>query len=301
MERTASESMVVDSVQMRIGDIAEAELDQLHALSIAVGWPHRAEDWQFLRRVGKGVVAMDDIGRVLGSAMWFPHGGNFATVGMVITSPRLQANGTGRWLMQHAFARLAGYTLGLNATRAARRLYLSLGFAAEKIVYQCQGEAHEPGPPGATPDGAHLRAIDIADLALLAELDRQAYGADRMPVLAGLLKHSKGFGLFRNDRLDAFSLCRPFGRGHVIGPVVANGDQDAIAVIRPHVSEHAGHFLRLDTRQKDGAFAAFLSRCGMPVFDTVTTMSLGKRWIPEDSLIPEARPMTYALASQALG
>ncbi|SCW80047.1 Acetyltransferase (GNAT) domain-containing protein [Rhizobium mongolense subsp. loessense] len=293
--------MVVDSVQMKIGDIAEAELDQLHALSIAVGWPHRAEDWHFLRCAGRGVVALDDIGRVLGSAMWFPYGDNFATIGMVITSPRLQANGTGRWLMQHAFAGLEGHNIGLNSTRAARRLYLSLGFTAEKIVYQCQGEAHEPDAMDEMPGGALMRAVDLADLALLGDLDRRAYGADRTPVLAALLKHSRAFGLFRNGRLDAFSFCRPFGRGHVVGPVVAHDDQDAIAVIRPHVSQHAGRFLRLDTRQKDGAFAAFLSRCGMPVFDTVTTMSLGNGWIREESAISERRSTTYALASQALG
>lgn len=298
MEKAASESLVVDSVQMKIGDIADAELDQLHALSIAVGWPHRSEDWQFLRRVGKGIVAQDGIGRVLGSAMWFPNGDNFATIGMLITSPRLQANGTGQWLMRHALTELEGYNLGLSATRAAYRLYLSLGFEAERTVYQCQGEAIEPDVAAG---GGGVRAVGPDDLVPVAKLDREAYGADRLPVLAGLLEHSRAVGLFRNGGLKAFALCRPFGRGHVIGPVVAGNDQDAIAVTRPFVGEHAGRFLRLDTRQKEGGFAEFLSRCGMPVFDTVTTMSLGQRWIPQDSAVPEDRPRIYALASQALG
>jgi GNAT superfamily N-acetyltransferase len=297
--RVTSRSLVIDSIQMTIVDISEAELDQLHALSIGVGWPHRAEDWQFLRCVGQGVVAVDDIGRVLGSAMWFPHGDKFATVGMVITSPRLQANGTGHWLMRHAFGRLEGYNLGLNATRAARRLYLSLGFEAEKVVFQCQGEAREPEIAVALP-GANLRAVRSDEIAAVGKLDREAYGANRSPVLSELLGHSKNVGLFRNGELEAFALCRPFGRGHVIGPVVACDDEDAIAVTRPFVAEHAGRFLRLDTRQKDGRFAEFLSRCGMPVFDTVTTMSLGQRWVAEDHGLAR-RPRIYALASQALG
>ncbi|WP_436103624.1 GNAT family N-acetyltransferase [Pararhizobium sp. LjRoot238] len=301
MEKAASECLVVDSVQMKIGNIADADLDRLHALSMAVGWPHRAEDWQFLRHVGKGVVALDDIGRILGSVMWFPHADNFATIGMMITSPRLQANGTGRWLMRHALTELKGCNLGLSATRAAHRLYLSLGFEAEKPVYQCQGEVIEPDMQLAMPDGAGLREVHPDDVSLLGELDRKAFGAYRLPVLAESLAHSKGFGLFRNGKLKAFALCRPFGRGHVIGPVVANHDQDAIAVTRPFVAEHAGRFLRLDTRQKEGSFAEFLSRCGMPVFDTVTTMSLGQRWIPEDSAVLEDRSRIYALASQTLG
>lgn len=299
MERTVPEGLVVDSVQMRMGKIADADLDQLHALSIAVGWPHRAEDWQFLRRVGEGVVALDEIGRVLGSAMWFPHGDDFATIGMVITSPRLQANGTGQWLMRHAFDRLDGYNLGLNATRAAHRLYLSLGFEPEKVVFQCQGEAREPETAVALP-GVSLRTVRSDEIAAVGKLDREAYGANRSQVLSELLDHSRNVGLFRNGKLEAFALCRPFGRGHVIGPVVASDDEDAIAVTRPFVAEHAGRFLRLDTRQKDGRFAEFLSRCGMPVFDTVTTMSRGRRWVAEDCGLAR-RPRVYALASQALG
>ncbi|WP_455274164.1 GNAT family N-acetyltransferase [Rhizobium herbae] len=284
---------------MTIADISEAEVDQLHALSIGVGWPHRAEDWQFLRQVGKGVVAMDNIGRVLGSAMWFPHGDKFATVGMVITSPRLQANGTGQWLMRHAFTHLDGYNLRLSATRAARRLYRSLGFVAEKTVYQCQGEAIAPDAPAAAPDDTILREIGRGDLPSLGKLDQEAYGADRTPLLSELLSHSKGLGIFRNDRIEAFSLCRPFGRGHLIGPVVAKSDGDAIAVIRPHVAEHAGRFLRLDTSQTDGPFSKFVDRSGLSVFDTVTTMRLGEQLVEAEDR--NDHPGIFALASQALG
>lgn len=294
-----SRSLVIDSIEMTIADITEAEVDQLHALSIGVGWPHRAEDWQFLRHVGKGIVARDNIGRVLGSAMWFPHGDKFATIGMVITSPRLQANGTAQWLMRHAFTDLDGYNVCLSATRAARRLYRSLGFVAERTVYQCQGEAIKPDTPAAVPDDIVLREINRDDLSSLGTLDQEAYGVDRTPLLLELLSHSKGFGLFRNDRLEAFSLCRPFGRGHLIGPVVAASDHDAIAVIRPQVAEHAGRFLRLDTSQNDGPFSKFVDRSGLSVFDTVTTMRLGELPVPAEGR--NDLPKIYALASQALG
>lgn len=294
-----SRSLMIDSIQMTIADITEAEVDQLHALSIGVGWPHRAEDWQFLRQVGKGVVAMDNIGRVLGSAMWFPHGDKFATIGMVITSPRLQANGTAHWLMRHAFTQLDGCMLRLNATRAARRLYRSLGFVTEKTVYQCQGEAIEPGTPSFAVDDMILREIRQGDLPSLGKLDQAAYGADRTPLLSELLSHSMGLGIFRNERMEAFSLCRPFGRGHLIGPVVANSDDDAIAVIRPHVAQHAGRFLRLDTSQNNGPFSEFVDRSGLSVFDTVTTMRLGELPVPAEGR--DDLPKIYALASHALG
>jgi hypothetical protein len=97
------------------------------------------------------------------------------------------------------------------------------------------------------------------------------------------------------------SLCRRFGRGSVVGPVVASNDLDAIVVTHPHVVEHAGRFLRLDTRQKAGAFPEFLTRSGLPVYDTVTSMSFGRRWLPLEENRVKTTPTTYALVSQALG
>ncbi|MDP9810872.1 GNAT superfamily N-acetyltransferase [Rhizobium tibeticum] len=294
------ESRVVDSFDMRIADLNTTDLDQLHALSISVGWPHRAEDWQFLRDVGEGIVAMDEIGRIMGSAMWFPYDEHFATIGMVITSPRLQSNGAGQWLMGNVLDRVAGRDLGLNATRAARRLYLSLNFTREATVYQCNGEAIAP-PELDPPAGAVPRVLEPRDLNAIGELDKAAFGADRRILLARLLTCSKGIGLIRGGKMEAFSLCRPFGRGHVIGPVVAANDEDAIAVVHPHAVRHAASFLRLDTREKDGRFSDFLSRCGLPVYDTVTTMSLGRRWLKVREGDAPRQPRTYALASHTLG
>ena len=67
-------SVRLKSFELVARDIREVDVKLLHALSIAVGWPHRPKDWDFLRRAGQGIVAVDGIGRVFGSAMWFPHG-----------------------------------------------------------------------------------------------------------------------------------------------------------------------------------------------------------------------------------
>jgi len=296
----AGGSRVVDSFEMRIGDINNADIEQLHGLSLAVGWPHRAEDWQLAREVGNGIVALDGIGRIQGSAMWFPYGSDFATIGLVITTPRLQAYGAGKWLMGHVLDRVGGRNLGLNATRAARRLYRSLNFSAEALVFQCQGESTLP-PDVESSSGRVLRALAQTDLQAIAELDRVAFGADREMLLARLLGCSESVGLIRDGRIEAFSLCRRFGRGRVIGPVVAANDADAIAVVRPYVAKHAGSFLRLDTREQGGAFSEFLSRCGLPVYDTVTTMSRGHPWLTAPGRQAPREPRTYALVGHALG
>ncbi|MDX8540444.1 MULTISPECIES: GNAT family N-acetyltransferase [Mesorhizobium] len=299
MDLKPSGSLKIDTFSMRIGDIEGIELDRLHAHSLSVGWPHRAEDWQFLRESGRGFVALDEIGRVLGSAMWFEHGADFATVGMVITSPRLQTLGAGQWLMKRVFEKVAGRDLRLNATRAARRLYLSLDFQPEKTVYQCQGVVRAEGT-GRLAARGDVRTLGEGDIPAAIMLDGAGFGVRRAALIEKLFAHSAGYGLFKGDRLKAFALCRPFGRGHVVGPVVAESDADAVAVVRPHVADHSGSFLRIDTHVDNGDFAALLSHSGMPVFDTVLTMSLGKR-LADYAAGDPAMPKTYALASQTLG
>ncbi|TPN80648.1 GNAT family N-acetyltransferase [Mesorhizobium sp. CU2] len=300
MELKPSGSLKIDAFSMRIGDIEDVDLERLHALSLSVGWPHRAEDWQFLRGSGQGFVALDEIGRVLGSAMWFGHGAGFATVGMVITSPRLQTLGAGQWLMKRVFEKVGGRDLRLNATRAARRLYLSLDFQPEKTVYQCQGLARAEAAGRLVETRGELRALTASDAPAAIALDAVAFGVGRAALIEKLFAHSVSYGLFRGDRLCAFALCRPFGRGHVLGPVVAENDADAVAVARPHVAQHSGSFLRADTHMESGEFASFLSHSGLPVYDTVLTMSLGKR-LDDFAAAGATEPTTYTLVSQTLG
>jgi len=293
-------SLNVDAFATRIDDIRDVSLERLQALSISVGWPHRAEDWRFLLEVGQGVVALDEIGRVIGSAMWFSHGESFATVGMVITLPRLQTNGTAHWLMRHVLSELPGRDLRLNATRAARRLYKSLDFQAEKTVFQYQGAVRlSEDRPESTVDGT-VGPLGSRDLAAVVAADRIAFGVNREILLKKLFDQSVGYGLYRGGQLCAFALCRPFGRGHVVGPVVATTDEDAMAVVRPHLAAREGMFVRLDTPLETGDFTDLLSQSGLPIYDTVLTMSLGKRLAAFEQA--SAMPfLTYGLTSHTLG
>lgn len=299
MDLKVPERLHVDAFQMHFASVADADLEQLHALSIAVGWPHRAEDWQVLRELGHGFVALDEIDRVLGSAMWFPHGESFATLGMLITSPRLQTNGAAKWLMQRILSECPGTNFRLNATRAARRLYRSLEFVPQRTVFQCQGKARKPGPSEELTAGYELRRLQASDLDAVIAFDAPAFAVPRPVHLASLFESSLCYGLFRGEALVAYSMSRAFGRGHVLGPIGALSVHDAIAVARPHVDTHAGRFLRVDTHFGTGPFASFIQQCGLPVFDTVTTMTLGEGI--DYGTAGDASAVLFALASQSLG
>ena len=51
----------------------ESDLPGAHALSQAVRWPHRLEDWEFVHRLGTGFVAEAD-GVAVGTALCWIQG-----------------------------------------------------------------------------------------------------------------------------------------------------------------------------------------------------------------------------------
>jgi GNAT superfamily N-acetyltransferase len=285
----------VKSFELVAKDINDVDVKLLHALSIGVGWPHRPKDWDFLRRAGHGIVAVDGIDRVFGSAMWFPYSQEFATIGLVITSPRTQAQGTGRWLMEQVFERCGDRNLTLNSTHAAYHLYLSLGFTKEATVYLWQGEIVSPPPPVPALAG-ELSSLSTANIGEIATLDERAFGTNRQKLLALLSEGASISVLRRGGEAVGFSMKREFGRGHVIGPIVASNDCDAIHLTAVHLKDLAGQFVRVDTREQTGLFADFLQHSRLGMTDTVTTMSKGRRFLNRK----ENEPWVYGLAGHAL-
>jgi len=287
-------SVRLKSFELVAQDIAEVDVNLLHALSISVGWPHRPKDWDLLRRAGHGIVAVDGIGRVFGSAMWFPHGDDFATIGLVITTPRSQAQGGGRWLMDLVLERCGERNLSLNATHAAYNFYVSLGFTKEAIVYQRQGEvAALPATPALE---GELTELSKERLEEITALDTRVFGTNRERLLALLSENGSVSILRRGSKIVGYSMCREFGRGHVIGPIVAKNDHDAIHLAAVHLKELTGRFVRVDTREKGGTFADFLQQSSLAVSETVTTMSKGRRFLNRQ----DNEPWVYGLAGHAL-
>lgn len=290
------QSVQLSSFELVARDITEVDIDLLLGLTISVRWPHRRKDWAFLRQVGRGIAAVDEIGRVFGSAMWFPQGEDFATIGLVITTPRAQAQGGGRWLMEQVLARCGKSNLALNATHVAYPLYVSLGFSSEGVVNMRQGEVQATLPelPAITGDLVELPRDRLAEL---FPLDARAFGHDRSAMLAALADLSSILALWRDGEIVGYSMCREFGRGHQVGPTVAFSTADAAHLTAAHLQSLRGRFARVDTREKDGLFAEFLERCGLHIAETVTTMSKGRRFLNATN----DGPRVFGLAGHAVG
>lgn len=284
--------------ELRASEMTLADVSQLHELSVSVVWPHRPEDWELVIRHGRGFVARDEIERLVGTGMWYPLGDSHAAIGMVITSPRLQEHGTGRWLMNLILEETGERGLVLNATRPAYRLYISLGFMPLAPVFQHNGEVTATPDPRQLPaiPKAIIRPFDAADAKEVMALDRAAFGLERDAVMAEVLALSHGMVLERDGVVCGFALCRRFGRGHVIGPAVAATEAEMLHLIAPIISGHKGQFLRMDTRAPEGMLRRFLVAHGLIHHDTVTRMALG-RALPA----PNGEARTFGLLNQAIG
>jgi len=266
------------------------------ALSRQAQWPHRLEDWSLLLSLSRGLVAVDaGSGRLVGTVLTTPYGEDAATINMVIVDEGWRGQGLGRRLMDEAMALADGRPLRLVATSDGLPLYEKLGFREVGTVLQHQGEA---GPVASVAAAVEdVAPAGTQDLAAIAALDGQAFGADRRL----LLERIAGVGSFtllrRNGVPAGFAAMRDFGRGQVVGPVVAPDADGAKALIGPLLAAHPGKFLRVDTTADTG-LAPWLADCGLrPVGGGIAM----RRPAPAAAATSPAPVSTFALASQALG
>ena len=264
-------------------------------LSQAERWSHRREDWEFHYRLGRGWAACDANGDVLGTASWWACGEQFGTVGLVLVDQAHQGQGIGRQLMNVVMSDAGDRVLQLVATKAGLTLYQRCGFREQYGIGQHQGALTQI-PPFASCTDTVLRAVSHADLDAICDLDAVAFGANRRPVVRAVFDAGGGVGVLahRNGRIAGFALARPSGRGTLIGPIVAQDEALAIALIAYQLKATNG-FIRVDIPKNAVHLGEWLEAAGLTCVDTVTAMVRGD--IREERV--ESR--VFGLVSQALG
>ena len=278
---------------VRFRPLTAGDLPAAHELSVAVKWPHRREDWEFALNLGTGVGA-EDHGTLLGTALHWKFGADHASLGMVIVAPEQQGRGIGRDLMTRTLDALGERTTFLNATPAGQPLYEKFGFKAIGSIHQHQGTGGAHPPAVQLAPGERIRPLGARDPGRLSALLNRAAGYDRTQVLGALLNVAEGVVLDRDGEPVGFALMRRFGRGHVIGPLVAPHIEGAQALISHLVGSNEGKFVRIDVDGNSG-LSDWLDGLGLQQVDAVVTMVRGAA--PQ----PESDVRVFAITNQALG
>ncbi|SFJ71064.1 GNAT family N-acetyltransferase [Bradyrhizobium sp. cf659] len=265
-------------------------LDGALRLSRQANWPHRLEDWQLALGLSTGLVALDaDTTTVLGTVLMTPYKQDLATINMVIVDEAARGRGLGRQLMEAAIALAGSRTLRLVATSEGLPLYQKLGFCRTGTIVQHQGPVVRVMPP------ANVRPAEPRDIREIIELDRSAYGADREDLLRTLAKAGRLAVLDNGRSVAGFAALRAFGRGEVIGPVVAANADDAQSLLAYFMAGREGRFVRVDTAEAS-RLGPWLIDKGLVRVDEGIAMQR-----PATVRSAGTSPTTFALASQAFG
>jgi predicted N-acetyltransferase YhbS len=262
-----------DGVTLR--RMTAADLDAAHALSTEMRWPHRPADWEQAFRHAEGFVAERD-GQTLGTALRFRWGPQHATLGLIIVTAAAQGRRIGHRLMSALLDGLDNCHLLLHATLEGRGLYERLGFQRTGELRQHQGIAL-PAP----------RALDA-----------QARGMPRDALVDELVADAEAaVVLDEGGSARGFGLLRRFGRGHVIGPIVAPDAEGAKALIAHLAGLNAGRFTRIDIDAASG-LAEWVESLGLARVDAPVTMQRGG--VAQSDARPGA-PRLFAIVTQAIG
>ena len=268
---------------------AKAHLEGALKLSQEMAWPYRIEDWDVALQLGQGFVLQDDAGDVIGTAVWWPYGEAHASAGMIIVAKAAQGRGYGARLMDTLLAAAHPRTITLNSTAEGLALYERRGFVPIGVIHQHQGvlkERHEAPPAGL------VRAMAASDFEAVARLDQQATGWARQAMLHRLVELGDADVLLRDGVPRGYAICRLFGRGHVIGPVVAESPDYARGLIEAALARLGSAFVRVDTSAAL-QLGEWLERIGLRQVDKATTMVLGTQ-------LPSTGPARmFGLASQS--
>lgn len=268
---------------------ADEHLQGALALSQEMAWPYRLEDWAIALELGQGLVLRNGAGTVIGTAAWWPYGEDHASAGMIIVAKAAQGRGYGARLMDALLAAARQRTLTLNSTAEGLALYERRGFVRIGSIQQHQGVPHQHH---AAPPASLVRAMAPSDVEAVAQLDRQATGWNRRPMLARLLQVGVCDVLMRDGEPRGYAVSRRFGRGHVIGPVVADSAADARALVEAALARLGRVFVRVDTSATT-QLGDWLERIGLRRVGDATTMVLGEQ-------IPATGPArVFALANQS--
>lgn len=247
--------------------LSAADTHACWQLSQALRWPHREADWQqfisWAKAHGAALAVRAD-GRLIGCGLAWHWGQEQGSIGMVIVDDAWQRRGIGKRLFKGLLQALEGRDVMLQATAQGKPLYESLGFAAIGHARQFHGHWQPPaeaGPSSSIAADELTRLMQPQDVPALLAYDQRERGLARPALLQALLAQMDAdercaVSVDAHGHLCGYGILRRFGRGWVVGPLLADGADRAVALVKRLTQERTGDFVRIDLAAHTRAFPA---------------------------------------------
>ena len=257
--------------------LAAAELGDAEALVREAGWNQLPADWEIFRTLGT-VLAARAGGHVVATAATLPYG-SFAWISMVLVAGGYRRHGLGSRLLERCVEALVdqGQVPVLDATPAGKPLYRTMGFQETWGYQRLAAKVVRLSSPAEPTDGIAIRPVIDTDWNELCAYDAAAFGAPRGSLLQRLRGRLPAAELIaiRRGRIAGFLLGRD-GRGaSQLGPLVAEGDAIALALLQRALSAVKGP-VYLDLADAKADACRSLEQCGFASQRPLTRMLLGR-------------------------
>ncbi|MGK3205389.1 GNAT family N-acetyltransferase [Amycolatopsis sp. MEPSY49] len=259
---------------MEIRTLDVADLPACSDLAESRSWPREPPKWRLLHEVGQ-LFGVDAPGGGLAACAAVVSFGTVASISMVLVAPRFERRGLGRAITAQTLAAAGEAVVWLHASTLGRPLYESMGFVLDGGCQGHVGRFVDDGGPGAA----------LGSVADVIALDRAAQGVDRRPLLERLGTPYVTDGGF------AFGV--DIGHVTVIGPVVAESEEAAKAVVRGVARSVSGE-VRVDPDYRFPSFTTWLRERGLVPGPPAPRLVLDGRPLPGDASLRFA-PFTRAL------
>ncbi len=246
-------------------------------LKEAAGWNQTPADWQMMLACPGGafVAAVDGVDA--GTATVVSYGASFSWIGMVLVDPAYRRRGVGAALLHAAIDCAAPLgPVRLDATPLGKQLYDTLGFRDEYRLARME----RPAVGSAVAPTANANAVSSITpdrLPAVTAYDAPLFGAPRPAILEALCSNRPAYAwaAWQDDRVIGYCLGRTGSRYEQIGPVVADDEATARALLLAALGRCATSAVIVDALVDHGGWMAFLRSLGFVEQRPFIRMCLG--------------------------
>jgi GNAT superfamily N-acetyltransferase len=240
------------------------ELDEAMLLSTTAGWNQRLADWRMLRQIApQGSFTAIADGRLVGTAIGIDYG-RFGWIAMMLVDPACRGRGLGARLLEAAMGAVpSSRPIRLDATPLGRPLYQRYGFEDESMLTRHIAEASRHPIQTSSRCGTKVRRLAASDLEKVTAADEWVFGGNRRVLFEWVLENAARYAhVIDTDLGPQYCFGRQGRLFNQIGPVVADNDEDARALMTTTLLCAESEAVVADVFDERDAFTEWLRGCG---------------------------------------